>query len=169
MEKEMFKEIAGWNGYMISDFGTVIHVYKNGKQKILIQHDNGNGYMYVQLSKNGVRKNFRVNRLVIDTFEPIDNPEMFECHHLNENRKDNRLINLSRLTRSENINAGDHNKRVAYKLSKPVIKYDLNGNFIAEYPSIKTATILTHVSRTGISMCCNGRIKTAGGYVWHFK
>ncbi len=41
-----------------------------------------------------------------------------------------------------------------------VIQYDLNGNFIAEYPSQIEAERQTGVANANISMCCRGIYKT---------
>ena len=65
----------------------------------------------------------------------------------------------------ENIpwNKGISNK----KLYKPIIQYDLNGNFIKEYNAIKSAKEETNI--TTISNNLNNRTKTAGGYIWKYK
>lgn len=52
---------------------------------------------------------------------------------------------------------------------KPVIQYSKNGEKIAEYISAVEAENLTSIGRSHISQCCNGKRKTAGGYVWRFK
>ena len=48
--------------------------------------------------------------------------------------------------------------------SKRVIQYDLDGNFIKMWDSIKDAQQTLKISH--ISRCCLGKSKTAGGYVW---
>ena len=50
--------------------------------------------------------------------------------------------------------------------SKPVQQFDLEGHFIAEFPSITTAAKLTGFG--GICKCCRGKQKQAGGYVWKY-
>ena len=50
---------------------------------------------------------------------------------------------------------------------RPVIQFDLNGNLIAEFSSIKQAN-----ERTGISnilICCNGTQRTADGFIQKYK
>lgn len=51
--------------------------------------------------------------------------------------------------------------------SKPVIQYDLNENFIKEWPSIAEAK--RWLGSGDITGCVNGKQKQAGGYVWKFK
>lgn len=57
--------------------------------------------------------------------------------------------------------------KISSKLSKMVIQYDLNGNFIREYRSITEAMNMTGVKH--ISNACRGERKHAGGYIWKYK
>lgn len=50
---------------------------------------------------------------------------------------------------------------------KRVIQCTLDGDFIKEWDSIKSATIELKINN--ISACCSGKLKTAGGYIWYFK
>lgn len=52
---------------------------------------------------------------------------------------------------------------------RPVIQMDLNGNFIAEYPSALAASKATNVHQGSISKVCRGERRTASGYIWKFK
>ena len=51
----------------------------------------------------------------------------------------------------------------------PVIQYDINGNFIREYPSMTEAAIAMNGNTTTIGYCCNGRNQRAYGYMWRRK
>ena len=64
-----------------------------------------------------------------------------------------------------------HSKEHIEKISKPVLQYDLLGNFIKEWNSAKEANlILFGKPKSGdISACCVGRQKTAYGFIWKFK
>lgn len=57
------------------------------------------------------------------------------------------------------------------KTNKIVLQYDLEGNFIKEYPSqCNAAKSLGHPnSYSDIGKCCNGVLKTCLGYVWKYK
>lgn len=55
------------------------------------------------------------------------------------------------------------------RLSKSVCCYDKStGLFINEYASVKDAAKETGLCASNISMCCNGHIKSAGGYIWSY-
>ena len=51
---------------------------------------------------------------------------------------------------------------------KSVEQYDLNMNLICVYESLVEAGEKTNTFPNAISNCCNGRYKTAGGYIWKF-
>lgn len=59
---------------------------------------------------------------------------------------------------------------ISIRASKPVCQYTREGEFIREYESIKEAARVIGTKDTGsISNCCNGKLKTASGYIWRHK
>ena len=52
--------------------------------------------------------------------------------------------------------------------SKLVEQYDLNGNFINVFESVRKACKAVGLKGTQISGVCNGKNKTAGGYIWKY-
>ena len=50
--------------------------------------------------------------------------------------------------------------------SKVVYQYDLFGNFIKKWDCISDVQRCLNIIVTNITACCNGRCKTAGGYIW---
>ena len=52
---------------------------------------------------------------------------------------------------------------------KPVEQYDLKNNFIQKFFSMRDAFKRTVIHHSGISACCRGIQKTAGGYIWKYK
>lgn len=55
------------------------------------------------------------------------------------------------------------------KLYKPVIQYDMSGNFIKEWRSISDIKLEVQFKNAHISCCCNGKRKTSNGFIWKFK
>lgn len=51
----------------------------------------------------------------------------------------------------------------------PVIQYDLQGNFIAEYASANQASAQTNIDHWSICACCRGEYVHSGGYQWRYK
>ena len=54
-------------------------------------------------------------------------------------------------------------------INKKVYQFTLDGEKIGEYYSISEANRVTNVKNSGISKCCSGERKTAGGFKWSFK
>jgi hypothetical protein len=53
--------------------------------------------------------------------------------------------------------------------SKPALQFDLDGNFIKEYPSLKAASIAFDLDPISIRNCIKGKTKTAAGCQWKYK
>ena len=58
---------------------------------------------------------------------------------------------------------GENNPR-----SKKVLQFAKDGTFLAEFSCTREAERKTNVQNAHISLCCNGKRKTAGGYVWKY-
>lgn len=56
--------------------------------------------------------------------------------------------------------------KAAAKRRKPILQYDMEGNFIKEY---KGADFTEFPNGTNISICCKGKTSSAYGYVWRYK
>ena len=52
--------------------------------------------------------------------------------------------------------------------SKRVGKFIDLHTMVSSYDSIKSASIVNNTSTTGISLCCNGKKETSGGFIWKF-
>lgn len=60
-------------------------------------------------------------------------------------------------------------KYTTNKKLNPVIQYDLNGNFIAEFENMEKAARLTNSNSNGIYYACIGKYKYSNNYIWKFK
>lgn len=54
------------------------------------------------------------------------------------------------------------------KLSKKVLQFTKSGEFIREWPSLREASRQLKINCGHICSCCNGKYKSAGGYVWEY-
>lgn len=54
----------------------------------------------------------------------------------------------------------------ATKISKPVLQYSLDGDFIQEHPRIST---IENMNVAQLIACCKGKLNSAYGYIWRYK
>ena len=166
--EEIWCPIKGYEGlYEVSDKGRVRSI-KFGKERILKPLRINCGYLQVQLWKNGEKKMYLIHRLVAQTFTP--NPDNLpEVNHKDEDKENNSVQNLEWCDRKYNINYGIRNQMVSMKLSKPVLQYTKSGGFVREWKSTYDVERNLGYFRNHISYCCNGKLKSAYGYVWKYK
>jgi len=102
-----YKIFEDYDDYRIYENGDVFNVKKN---KLMTKYDDGRGYLFVCIYKNGKQRDIKVSRLMGLLF--IDNPENKPTiDHINNDRGDNRLVNLKWATREEQA----HNRRLTTK------------------------------------------------------
>lgn len=165
---ETWKAIAGYEGlYEVSDLGRVKSLWY-GKEKILKPQDTSRGYFQVALCKDDKVNRLLVHRLVAETFIP--NPNNLETvNHKDEVKTNNTVSNLEWMSLEDNINYGTRNKRSAETRSKSVQMFDKStGELLATFPSLREAERITGIAQQSISVCCKGKLKSAGGYVWRY-
>lgn len=54
-------------------------------------------------------------------------------------------------------------------IKKPIFQYDIDGNFVREWSSIREASENLNINESSISQHLGGKQKTSGGYIWKFK
>ena len=52
--------------------------------------------------------------------------------------------------------------------AKKILQFTKSGEFIREWPSILEASKQLKINHGNICSCCNGKLKSAGGYVWKY-
>lgn len=113
MKKEYFKIIIDFDDYLIGDYGTVISL-KFNKWKVMKSCKNGNGYLHLTLTKDGIQYTKLIHQLVAEIF--IENPENKQCiDHIDGNPLNNHVSNLKWSTHKENMN----NPITIKRFSKP--------------------------------------------------
>lgn len=178
--KEQWLPIEGYKGlYEVSNFGEVKSLERfdsrgrHLKEKLLSPVKIKNGYLYVVLSKNGIKKPFTIHRLVYSAFVG-EIPEGLQCNHIDENKENNRVENLNLMTSKQNNNWGTHNSRSAAARSKPVEAIDkITGRIVYTFPSIAEAE-RQGFCQGNISQCCRNCFKRQGnniykGFIWRYK
>lgn len=176
LSNEMWKPIKGFEGlYEVSNFGRIKSIERfvikgnrygtTTKQfvptKILNPSRDKDGYLILSLCKNGKGYTRKVHRLVAIHFIPnLDNKP--EVNHIDENKNNNRVENLEWCTNIENIRHGTGMLRSQLAKLRPVIQYDLEGNFIKEWQNYYEAADYHGVSFKAISNAVVNKHCSAG-------
>lgn len=170
MIEEQWRDIPGYEGlYQISNFGRVKSFHFK-KSHILKPH-NVKGYNNVELYKDKKKKQFYIHRLVMENFCPIENMELLDVNHKDENKSNNHISNLEWMTHKDNMNYGSRAEKARAKMqggnsprSKRVRCVEKN----VVYEALREAGRQLGIPATNISQACKGKIKTAGGYHWEY-
>lgn len=180
----MWKPIRGYEGYYeISDAGEVKSIDRivrdtKGKREGKIHRVSGrimkqtltsgkgrnDGYLVVNLHKDGISDVVPVHLLVAQTF--LENTQgLPTVNHIDGNKQNNRVSNLEWASYSDN---NTHALRTGLRKPRgtPIVQYTKDGKLIGVYKSTYEASRVTGLSFNNISHCLNGRAKTAYGFVW---
>lgn len=163
---EVWKDVLGYEGlYQVSNKG---NVYSVGRRDALGRECGGftlspklrkDGYLLVSLSKNGIKKNKYIHRMVAEAF--ILNPKSFlEVNHKDENKKNNELSNLEWCTPSYNVNYGKRTEKASQKLCKKVRAVNIETGEVMTFSSAKEAINKGYPST---SQACGGVYKNSSG------
>ena len=112
LAQERWKPIFGYDGmYEVSSLGRVRSL-KFGKVRVLRTGKTKDGYLTVQLWRNGQGKAIYVHRLVAQAFIENDDETKTIINHRNEIKSDNRAVNLEWCDYRYNLTYNDlHHRR----------------------------------------------------------
>ena len=148
------KDIVGYEGlYAITSCGKVCSYLR---KKFLKPRTDKNGYLKVNLCKDGMMKTYRVHRLVAEAYIP-NTDNLPQVDHIDNDKTHNYLNNLQWITLRDNCRKSKN---------KPILQYDLDGNFVREWSS---ATDVSKEAQENICQCLKGKRKTAYGFIWKYK
>lgn len=166
--EEIWKDIENYEGlYQVSNMGRVKSLGNNKtKKEKILKLKKQDTRPLITLHKDNTRKTFVVSRIVATAFIP--NPEnKTEVDHIDTNTFNNCATNLKWVNHIENMrNTTTLTHRTVIPI--PVVQLTTDGTFVNYFESGEEAKLKTGVCNRGISLCCNNKRKTAGGYRWLF-
>lgn len=157
----MMRDVEGYEGlYKVTRSGQVYSVRRKIYMKPQMDKD---GYLCVNLRKDGSYKRFFIHRLVALAYVP--NPEgKPTVNHIDEIKTNNDYRNLEWATHKENTNYGTRTERAAAANSKPVRCVETG----VIYANAEEAAKSIDSWRENIAKVLNGRAKTHRGYHWEY-
>ena len=153
-----------YESFEVSNLGRVksLNYKRTGKAELMNPSEDKGGYLVVHLRKNGEDKTCKVHRLIAETFLP--NPENKPTvDHIDRNKLNNFVGNL----RWADIELQNNNRDLS-TISKPVLQYTLDGEFIREWESTRECG-RNGFCQSAVSECCNGKRKTHKGFRWEYE
>ena len=169
---------AGGDGYSIYDDEEIMSLWNQGLGVQEIINTVGCCKEVVQrvLRTNDISKGERIRRGVDTTEydkllqdvlklwnEGKQVGEIQKILNINDNTTTHALDKLQ-------IDGKERIKRSAGKYhQKKVYQFDKQGNFLNEYESVAEAERQTKVHHSNISNVCNGKRKSAGGFIWSYN
>jgi len=111
-------------------------------------------------------KTYRLHRIIAQTF--IENPENKEqVNHIDGNKLNNAVSNLEWVTNQEN-QIHKFQTGLGNNFTRKIGQYDLESNFIKEFPSIVSASKEINRHPSCIQGVLRNYRKTAGGFIWKY-
>ena len=179
--EEVWKDIEGYEGlYQISNLGNVksMNYRGQGYEKNLTPKKNNYGRLWVELRKDGEKKQFLIHRLVGFAFIP--NPDNLpQINHMDENPQNNCVDNLEWCTGLYNVryyferHPGVARERKTplrrkRKIDKPIAQMSITGEAIKIWRDVSTIVHETGYSQWSITQCCDNNRHTAYGFKWQY-
>ena len=177
-EEEIWKDVIGYEGYYkASNLGRVKSLDRisnsNGgefiKKEKMLKPSVNKGYLQVHLWGDSIKEVKKIHRIVAIAF--IENNENKpQINHKDGNKENNHVNNLEWCSNSENQkHAYANGLKDAKFSSKRVKQYSKDGEYIRIFESARSAGREMNTDHSMISRVCNGKQKTAKGYIWEYE
>lgn len=104
--------------------------------------------------------------LTVDEFISIIDKGCYWCGETDWHKLGADRINITKPHTKDNCVCSCHSCNCGRELKRKVYQYTKEGKLVSTYESVSQANKITGVHN--IDRCCNGKYKTAGGYIWSY-
>ena len=147
--------------------------YRWAKHKALLRHNcHPNSHLQVSWNKYG-ESNFRFDLLEECPIAMLLCREQFFIDKLKPQYNQTAIAGKVEMTQNMRQKIAEATTK-AYSegrlkpTTKEVYQYDLRGNYLRSFSSVKEASLSTGAPMSNISLALNGHANIAGGFVWRF-
>ncbi len=171
---EVWMPLTECNNYWVSNFGRVKSViflkrWNGYRETILKFHTDRYGYCILSIKINGIKKYFKVHRIVAKVFVP--NTENKPCiNHIDCDKKNNRFMNLEWCTNIENIHHAQENGRRKKGITNAYIKKGfkkvVNTKTGVVYESANKLAALLHWDAKYLRKRLSGEVKNKTDFMY---
>lgn len=108
--------------------------------------------------------------------QSVETVEKVRLSHLGSKRSAQAKLNISKSKQNkefikiatDNLKSPNRLTNLIKACNKKVLQYSLSGEFLKEWPSSTEILKNYKIGQPNLSLCCNGKQSTCGGYRWKF-
>lgn len=147
---------------IVTNYGADVsgNIYNIKTNKLLKKRTDKFGYETICISFNNKIKNYRVSRLIYECFWGALQPNDVIDHH-NDNKSDNTITNLRKLTQQENIKKKYVGGRRFNNIKKRVRAINLKNNMSKDFKSMSNASKQLNICEPSIRRVCENIQRSA--------
>ena len=151
------------------------------KTKKYLGCEDSDGYLKISKYNNGKIDEIMIHRLIWMVANKCEIPKKYHIHHIDENKHNNSIYNLSLISHSDHSKLHSNNKEGVnnpfygkhhtkdfkeYR-SKRVVQYTLDCELVKIWDSINECG-RNGFSQQNVCACCQGKRKTHKGFIWKY-
>lgn len=155
-----------YNGFLVDEN---FNIYNKATGKKLSEYLGSDGYMHVRRREKGEIYYIRVHTLIANLF--VENKNNYKyVNHIDSDKTNNSPDNLEWCTNSYNVkHAFRENGDTFHKRNTHVVVYDLDGNYIETFKSLRKVGEVLNIDRHVVSRILKGERRNNYPYVFEYE
>ena len=154
-----------YNGFLVDEN---FNIYNKHTGRKVTPYLGSDGYMHIKRQEKGRKIRLRLHTLIAILF--VENPNNYKyVNHIDSDKTNNHPSNLEWCTNSENIQHGWDSGNRTHKNNTHVVVYDLKGNYINTFISLRQMAEVLRVDRHVVARILKGERKNNYPYVFEYE